>query len=124
MTAPNTDTLRDMLEYLTLSRITPGILVKQKELGAIDLLLDKDSDAAVTEAVAVRALELGGEDYLYARFRRSTLLASTLVTLWERNSSLVVTQSLLQAARSPDGLDFLLQRWGPATEPCRTLLHR
>lgn len=115
MAAPDVTTLREMMNYLNICKITPEILEKQKDLGSMELLLEIDKDAKVTEAVAVRALELGGRYASRSIGRWSTSKIWTLPMLWERNPSLLVTQAMLKAVRSPDELEFLLQRSGPST---------
>ncbi|KAF7556665.1 hypothetical protein G7Z17_g1205 [Cylindrodendrum hubeiense] len=107
LTAPQARTVEQMLQHSRLScKITPEILENQTDVDSMKLLLGYYEDSSITEGVVIRALQDDG------RHDRSE--TTFLDALWKHDPLLVVTNSMLTAAKSVTSLEFLLQRLGPA----------
>lgn len=100
-----TDTLKSLLEFLPVCKVTPAIMENQQELGLFELLLNSDDSVEITESVVLKALNLSG---------RCDSQTSVLDTIWGRKPCLAVTELMLKTARTSEDLQFLLERFGPA----------
>lgn len=106
--------LEELLECGPLCKITPGILQSLKDVESMKLLLDRDSEVAVTEGVILRALEF---DKLSPPvwFRQSESERDVLELLLERKPELSVTHDMLEAVRCDQHMEILLKRLEPGT---------
>lgn len=107
MTAPSASTLEALAEYLPVCKVDSVMLECQTDFKTLELLLNIGDIVDITEDVVVKVLSLAG---WHARPESKPLI---LETIWGHKPTLVVTQAMLVAAKSPDDLEFLLKRLGP-----------
>ncbi|MCJ1463344.1 hypothetical protein MMC07_001951 [Pseudocyphellaria aurata] len=100
------DDLERLLKHKPVCRITPEILITQKELKSMKLLLDIDPETPVTEEVVFRALEIGND---------SDRTYRVLETLFNRSPDIAVTKEMMLAARRAADLEILLKHLEPRT---------
>ncbi|KAF6809883.1 multiple ankyrin repeats single kh domain-containing protein [Colletotrichum musicola] len=93
-------TLRTILEFTPVAKITPDVLVSQQKLACMGLLLDFDSEVHVTEAVISRAFELQ-ETYAFDLFH-SQETESMLEIFLERKSQIPGVQDMPMEVSSSD----------------------
>ncbi|EXK81696.1 hypothetical protein FOQG_13872 [Fusarium oxysporum f. sp. raphani 54005] len=91
--------------------ITPDMLESQTDLGTLKALIEYQPGVEVTEGLVIKILSINSPYRMWGQPEENTEL---LLSIWPRNSSLLVTDSMLKATTSLLQLKFLLERLGPA----------
>ncbi|KAJ4128491.1 hypothetical protein NW765_012877 [Fusarium oxysporum] len=91
--------------------ITPDMLESQTDLGTLKALIEYQPGIEVTEGLVIKILSMNSPCRRWGQPEENTEL---LLSIWPRNSSLLVTDGMLKATTSLLQLKFLLERFGPA----------